>query len=551
MGCGPPAEPQPTNAAIADRLQLFSSLLELGSASPYAARAYRRAAELIRALPTPAAELVRSGRIRELRGIGPGIEEKLRELVETGEIAELRELEAQLAPELVALGRVVGLGANRMLALGRELDVSTVAELRSALDEGRVRTVPGIGPATEARIREGLERPPRARRGLTLDRSRALAASLAAALGAEVAGEPRRSCELSYEVALVRATDEPSAVLDELASLPSVVSVLERGETHALGLTVEGVPVRIHACPPEAFGTALLRATGSSEYVQALEPLPDAHDEASLFARLGIAYCPPELRERAGATAPLDLVELTDLRGDLHCHTTWSDGRGTVLEMALAARELGHDYLAICDHTPQVRVVPGLAAEDLRRQGEEIRAVNERVAPFRVLRGVECDIRPDGTLDADDDVLAELDWVQISLHAGQRRPGSELTKIVTEAMRNPHARGLSHPKGRILNHRPENAVDLDEVFRVAAETGVALEVNGLPDRLDLSAAHVEEALAAGIRLVLSSDAHSARGLANVELAVATARRGGATVADVVNASGVDGLRRFSGGADLR
>ena len=168
-----------------------------------------------------------------------------------------------------------------------------------------------------------------------------------------------------------------------------------------------------------------------------------------------------------------------------------------------------------------------------------------------MLRGVECDIRPDGTLDADDDVLAELDWVQISLHAGQRRSRSELTKIVTEAMRNPHARGLSHPKGRILNHRPENALDLDEVFRVAAETGVALEVNGLPDRLDLSAAHVEEALAAGIGLVVNSDSHSARGLANVELAVATARKGGATVSDVVNASGVDGLRRFPGGASSR
>jgi DNA polymerase (family X) len=471
--------------------------------------------------------------------------------VDTGEIAELRELEAQLDPELVGLGRLVGLGTDRMLTLGRELDVSTVDELRSALEEGRVRTVPGIGPATEARIREGLERPPRARRGLTLDRSRALSESLAAALGAEVAGGPRRSCELSYELSLVRATDDASTVLDEFASLPSVVSVIERGDRHAIGLTVEGIPVRIHACHPEGFGTALLRATGSDEYVQALEPLPEAPDEASLFADLGLAYCPPELREGAGAAAPPDLVELADLRGDLHCHTTWSDGRATVLEMALAARELGHDYLAICDHTPQVRVVPGLAADDLRRQGEEIRAANESLAPFRVLRGVECDIRPDGTLDADDDVLAELDWVQISLHAGQRRPRSELTKIVTEAMRNPYARGLSHPKGRILNHRPENALDLDEVFRVAAETGVALEVNGLPDRLDLSAVHVEEALTAGIRLVLSSDAHSARGLANVELAVATARKGGATISDVVNASGVDGLRRSSGDADLR
>ena len=180
--------------------------------------------------------------------------------------------------------------------------------------------------------------------------------------------------------------------------------------------------------------------------------------------------------------------------------------------MALAARERGYEYLAICDHTPNVRVVPGLGAEDLRRQAEEIAEVNELVAPFRVLRGVECDIRADGALDVEDDVLGELEWVQLSLHAGQRRSRGELTRMVTEAMRHPAVSALSHPKGRILNHRPENALDLDEVFAVATEERVAVEVNGLPDRLDLSAAHVRDALAAGVDLVLNSDSHSERGL---------------------------------------
>jgi DNA polymerase (family 10) len=211
--------------------------------------------------------------------------------------------------------------------------------------------------------------------------------------------------------------------------------------------------------------------------------------------------------------------------------------------MAIAARALGHAYLAICDHTPNVSVVPGLDADGLRRQAEEISLVNDELAPFRVLRGVECDIRPDGSLDADDDVLSELEWVQLSLHAGQRRRRSELTRIVTEAMRHPAVRALSHPKGRILNHRPENALDLDEVYSVAKENGVALEVNGLPDRLDLSATHVREALAAGVELVLNSDAHSAQGLARIELALATACKGAATRDTVLNCRPVTSILR--------
>jgi len=212
----------------------------------------------------------------------------------------------------------------------------------------------------------------------------------------------------------------------------------------------------------------------------------------------------------------------------------WSDGKASVLEMAEAARARGYEYLAICDHTPNVRVVPGLDADDLRRQGEEIAATNELVAPLRVLRGVECDILPDGSLDLPDDVLDELDWVQLSLHAGQRGAGEELTRKVTEAMRHPAVRSLSHPTGRLINHRPPNALDLEQAFGVALEEGIALEVNGLPDRLDLRDEHVREAVEAGVAITCSTDAHSVRGLGNMQLSVATARRGWATVTDVLN-----------------
>jgi DNA polymerase (family X) len=533
----------PSNDAIADRLASFAVLLELAEASPYAARAYRRAADLIRTTRAPVAELVVAGRVRELRGIGPGIETRLRELVETGEIAELRELESDLRPELVGIGRLIGLGPRRMATIGRALGIETVEELREAAGDGRLLSVPGVGPSTVARVAAVLAEPPSPRQGLTLNRARELTEAIASALGGIAAGDPRRSCELSLDLAVVCAARRPEPVLDAFAGLPAIVAVVERADRRSVGVTVEGVPVTLVVAEPARLGTELVRATGSAEYVGALEPLPAGETEEEVLHALGRAWIPPELREVPAPVVHGALLELSDVRGDLHCHTTWSDGRATVLEMGLAARERGYEYLAICDHTTSVRVVPGLDDDDVRRQAEEIREANDRLAPFRVLAGIECDILPDGSLDLGEDALAELDWVQLSLHAGQRRKRRELTKIVTEAMRNPHVSALSHPKGRILNHRPENALDLDAVFEVARETGVALEINGLPDRLDLSSSHAADALRAGVGLVVSSDAHSTRGLASLELAVATARRAGAPPEAVVNTRALPDLVR--------
>jgi DNA polymerase (family 10) len=321
------------------------------------------------------------------------------------------------------------------------------------------------------------------------------------------------------------------------------VSVLERSERRAYGVTVEGAPVELVVAPPASFGTELLRATGTPEYVAALEPLPDASDEEGVYRALGIPYCPPELREEPFSGNPPPVVELTGIRGDLHVHTTWSDGTATAEEMALAAIERGYDYLAICDHTPAVGAVRGLTADDLRRQALEIADVNEAVAPFRVLRGTECDILPNGRLDLPDSILTELDWVQASVHGGQRLPKREQTKRVEEALRNPYVRCLSHPKGRYINRRPENELDVDRLIEVALEEGVALEVNGLPDRLDLRDVYVRQAVEAGVTIVCSTDAHSVRGLGNMELSVATARRGRASAADVLNTRPLDSVLR--------
>ena len=373
---------------------------------------------------------------------------------------------------------------------------------------------------------------------MLLNRARALVEEVAAALGGEPAGDPRRGCELSNRFAVVVPSNSLLLGIDEL---PQLVAVLEREADRVVAVTAEGYPIEIVAAPPERFGTALLRATGSPEYVASLGDLPEMAEEGQVYTATGRPYRPPELREADAGEPPPDLLELGDIRGDLHVHTTASDGKATVEEMGRAARELGYEYLAICDHTRAVTVVPGLDGDDVRRQAEEIAAANELLAPFRILRGSECDILPDGSLDLPDDVLAELEWVQISLHAGQRWSRDALTDRVIEAMRHPAASCLSHPKGRLLNHRPENALDLDRVFEVALETGVALEVNGLPDRLDLSGMHVREALAAGVRIVCSTDAHSTRGLSNMSLSVATARRGGAPRAAVLNTLSLDEL----------
>jgi DNA polymerase (family 10) len=479
-----------SNLSIAATLEELAALLELAG-SRYPARAYRRAAELIRGLPVPVEGLVRAGKVQELRGIGTGIEARLRELVETGGIGELEALRREIEPGRVALERMT-------------------AE----------------------------------RRPLLLHRARALSEQLATALGGIPAGDARRWRESTTRLAVVVVTDGLDEVRERFRGLAEIVAIAEPD----VGVTLEGVPVELVLARPEALGTALVRATGSPEYVASLGPLPEAPDEESVYRLLGLPYVPPELRELpAPAGEPPPLVEVGQIRGDLHCHTTWSDGKASVVEMGVAARALGYEYLAICDHTTNVKVVPGLTADELRRQGEEIATANEQLAPFRVLRGTECDILPDGSLDLPDDVLAELDWVQISLHAGQRAQRDELTARVTQAMRHPAARCLSHPTGRLIGHRPENALDLGATIETALETGVALEVNGLPDRLDLSGDHVREVLAAGVTIVCSTDGHAPASLGYMPLSVHTARRGGATPADVLNTRPLGEILRTSSG----
>ena len=317
--------------------------------------------------------------------------------METGEIAELEELEREVAPDLVGLGRYLGLGPKRAVQIARLLDVRTADELRQAILAGRLCAVPGVGPKTEAKLRATLEREPeeRARQGLLLNRAWELAGRVARALGGGPAGDPRRFREACERLAVVCAAADAAALLERFRKLPEIVAVIEQEGRRALGATVDGVPIEIVVAAPERFGTELIRATGAAAYVDA-EPLPDGPDEESVYRALGVPWCPPELRETPFRSEPPQLVVVADIRGDLHCHTTWSDGRASVLEMAEAALARGYEYAAICDHTPAVGAVPGLNADDLRRQAVEIAEANEQLEGIRVLRGTECDILPNG-----------------------------------------------------------------------------------------------------------------------------------------------------------
>lgn len=533
------------NHEIAEALDAFAALLELNDANPYTTRAYRRAAEMIRGAAVPVAELVRAGRVRELRGIGPSIAARLGELIETGQIAELVELQRTLAPEVIGLGRYLGLTAKRSLEIASALGLQTAQEFRDAITGGRVTDVPGVGAKTQARLAQALAREgdADARRTMLLSQAREMLHTVADSLGGEVAGDVRRWRDACEQLAVVVVADDPAPVLERFARLGSIVAVLESSERRALGVTIDGIALELVVAAPAAAGTALVRATGSEEYVRGLGALPEAADETAVYRALGRPWRAPELREVGADEPTAPLVALGDVRGDLHCHSTWSDGRSSIEEMGRAARERGYEYLAICDHTPAVGAVQGLRADDVRRQAHEIAAANAALAPFRVLRGIECDILPDGGLDLPDDVLAELDWVQASVHAGQRTPRRELTKRVLAALEHPSVRCLSHPTGRLITRRPENALDLDAVYEVALARDVALEVNGLPPRLDLSGEHVRDALAAGVSIVCSTDAHSVLGLANMEYAIATARRGGASAEHVLNTRPWDRLVR--------
>ena len=565
--------PQLSNAAIADALEELGDLYELDGAVSYRVVAYRTGARSVREAPVSVASLALAGRATELAGIGPTLQQKIVALIETGTIPAAEKLRAKFPPGLVAITRLPGLGPKRARLLHEQLGVDSPQSLREAALAKRVRTVRGLGPKFEQSVLEALARDPEEHtaKRLLLPRAVELGQALVEGLiehgpaDAEVllAGSARRLAETVKDIDLVATTIEPALLAAQLAQLDQVESVGSAGAAGARALTHSGVRVDLRVGAPHARGNLLQHFTGSGAHNAALREravrmglhiseyaVEDEHtgaratyeQEADVYERAGLAYIPPELREdrgeleaaaAGGAGLPV-LVELEDIRGDLHCHTLASDGRATIEEMALAARALGYEYLAITDHSASHGFGNEVSPDELRAQIEHVHEANATIEGIELLAGSEVNILPDGSLDYEDDLLARLDWIVASVHTAFSIGEQAMTQRMITAIEHPLVDVIAHPTGRLLERRRPYAIDLGAVFEAAARTRTMLEINANPRRRDLSETNARAASQAGVMLVIDSDAHRPDTLPLMRWGIATARRAWLTAAAVAN-----------------
>jgi DNA polymerase (family X) len=563
-----------SNAQLADALAELGDLYELDGAIVHRVLAYRTAAKSIREASVSVAALTRAGRATELPGIGKTLEEKLKALLDTGTIPSAERLRAKFPAGLIEITRLPGIGPKRARLLHSELGIESPAALRDAALAQRLRGVKGLGPKFEQSVLEGLEtlsaQPPGREGRMLLTRALELGEvirdGLASAGGegthVQLAGSARRPADSVKDIDLIATSEQPERLAASLAELPEIESASRAGRAGARARTHAGMAVDLRIASPAQLGNLLQHFTGSGPHNAALREaavrrglhvseygiLDDAtgktHELASeqeVYEHLGLAYIEPELRENRGeleAAREADglprLIELEDIRGDLHSHTIASDGRNTIEEMALAARERGYEYLAITDHSASHGFGNDVSAEQLRRQIELVREADERIEGIRLLAGSEVNILPDGSLDYEDELLGELDWIVASVHTAFGMDEQAMTERMIAAVEHPLVRTIGHPTGRLIERRKPYAVDLDAVFEAAARTGTLLEINANPDRRDLSDVHARAAARAGVKLVIDSDAHRTRTLANMRWGIATARRAWLTAADVAN-----------------
>src|SRR5580765_1861193 len=510
----------PRNDQLAEQFELLADLLELDAVDSFRVNAYRRAAARIRETPSSVAQLALDGKAKGLQGIGKTIEGKIVEVIDDGEIHALTKRKAEVPPEVATFMRLPGLGPKTARRIWQELGITTVATLKAAAEAGELRGHAGIGAGTEQKIAEALakpqaaEGPRRALLGTTLPKLQAVVEELdrhPASVKVSAAGSSRRMRETVRDLDIIATATDPQELVDHFCSLDWVVDVAAQGTTKATVVSHDGLRFDLRVVEPESYGNLLQHFTGSkhhnvalredavrrglsiSEYSVTVVESGEEHSfatEDEVYEFLGYAWIPPELRENGGELAAAragelpDLVSLADLRGDLHTHTTWSDGKDPLEAMVARARERGYDYYAICDHSQRLR------GDLLRRQSEQIDLLNEQVAPFRILKGIEVNVRPDGTLDVSDEDLATRDWVVASVHS---RFDHNATERVLSAMESPYVDCIGHVTNRKIGKRSPSGLDLDRVLAKALETGTFLEINSQPDRLDLSDVHARAA----------------------------------------------------------
>ncbi|MBC7222298.1 DNA polymerase/3'-5' exonuclease PolX [Candidatus Bipolaricaulota bacterium] len=561
------------NRLVAKILYEVADLLELEGVE-FKPRAYRRAAQAVESCPIPIEDLVAQGRLHELPGVGESIARKIEEIVKTGKLALHEELKAKLPVDLYALTQVEGVGPKTVKLLYEALGVRTLEDLERVAREGRIREVKGLGPKVEEKILRGLQEARGAEKRELLGYALPLARSLCQKLLAtglfkkvEPAGSLRRGKETVGDLDLLAISDRPEEAARAFCTLAEVEEVLAQGPKKSSVRLSGGLQADLRIVPEESFGAALQYFTGSKAHNIRLREravargwklneygLFDANDrllagrtEEEIYRALGLSYIPPELREDQGeiqaaeAGALPKLVELGEILGDLHVHTDWSDGKMSILEVVEVGRAQGLRYVAITDHMRFAQAIPGLSPEELRRQIEEIRRLNETLKDFRLLCGVEANIARDGTVDVPRDLLPELDLVIASVHTHFRLSKKEMTERLVRAVENEGVDVLGHPTGRLIGERPAYEADWDEVFRRAAKAGTALEINANPQRLDLPADLIRRALEYGVKFILGTDAHAADHFSFLEYGVLTLRRGWAESKDVLNTLPVEAV----------
>ncbi len=555
------------NRQVADILYDIADMLEIKGEIIYKSIAYRRAADNILNLGRDINDVWREGKLRDIPGVGEALSKKLDELLRTGRLEYYETLKEEIPPGVVAMLSIPDVGPKTAKLLYEKLALMSVADVERAARQGKLRELPGLGVKSEANILAGIEALHRRSDRIPLGTAWPVAKEILAGLSAgcpavqqaTAAGSLRRMKATVGDIDLLAASDEPEAVMACFVNLPLVEEVALRGSTKTSVILHNGLQVDLRVLEPARYGSLLQYFTGSKEHNVALREFSldqglslseygfkrDGEeilcsDEESVYNTLGLPCIPPELRENRGEIEAArrgelpKLIELSDIKGDLHVHTSWSDGVASLAQIAEAARGRGYQYAVISDHTQSLGVARGLTPQRLQEQRAEINRLNEQFTDFRLLQGAEVEIKADGSLDLPDEVLSQLDVVVASVHSGLRQEREHFTSRLVSAMRNPHVDVIGHPLGRILGQREGSAVDMDRVMAVALETGAILEVNAIPDRLDLDDAHIRRAVEMGVRLAVNSDAHHTEGLAAMEYGVATARRGWATARDVVN-----------------
>jgi DNA polymerase (family 10) len=560
--------PSMTNQQLAETFRTIADLMEIKGENIYKILAYRKAADSLSNLGQDVNEIWKEGKLTEVDGVGKAIAEKIEELLTTGHLGFLERLEAEVPPSLAEMLKVPDLGPKKVAIFWKQLGVTDLAGLESAAREGKLRSLPGMGEKSEAKVLAGIESLSRRSNRIPLGRAWPFAQELIAYLkqasgveAVEVGGSLRRMRSSVGDIDVLAAAHDSKAVMDAFVGRKDVARILGRGETKSSVEFTHGLQAQLWVHPPEHWGTALVYATGSKDHNVRLREYAlkkgfslsehslqrkDGSEvfcetEQQVYKTLGLPWIPPELREDRGEVQAAikdelpRLVELEDIQADLQMHTTWSDGKLSIREMAEAAIQRGYKLIAITDHSHSLGVVQGMTAEDVRQQRKEIEQVTKELGgKIHILQGAEVEIKSDGSLDYPDEVLAEIDFVLAALHTSLRQPRQKVTERMLNAIRNPHVDMIPHPTGRLLPDREGADLDMDAVLAAAAETGVIMEINAHPARLDLDDVYAHRAKELGIKLSINTDAHSAGDMDLMHFGVSIARRAWLEAEQVVN-----------------